>query len=101
MLCTYTGTDKPSLESLNNFVRDEIAPTWHDFGKQLLKDEYVDRLDEIEKSHPGDMERCCTEMFKYWLEVDSEANWNKLTDALKQTGQNAIAAKVEVVIQGM
>ena len=41
MLCTYTGTDKPNLESLNNYVRDGIAPQWCDFGKQLLEDEYV------------------------------------------------------------
>ena len=40
-------------------------------------------------------------MFKYWLEVDSEANWNKLTDALNQTGQKSFATKVkENVIQG-
>ena len=48
---------------------------------------YVEKLDDIEKKHPGNKERRCAEMFKYWLEVDSEANWNKLTDALKQTGQ--------------
>ena len=53
MLCTYTGTDKPNLESLNHYVRDGIAPQWYDFGKQLLEDEYVDKLDDIEKKHPG------------------------------------------------
>ena len=101
MLCTYTGTDKPNLESLNNYVRDGIAPQWYDFGKQLLEDEYVDKLDDIEKKHPGNKERCCTEMFKYWLEVDSEANWNKLTDALKQTGQRSLAKKIKDVLQGI
>ena len=40
-------------------------------------------------------------MFKYWLEVDSEANWNKLTDALKQTGQRSLAKKVKDVLQGI
>lgn len=101
MLCTYTGSDKPTLESLNNHVRDEIAPQWYDFGKQLLEDEYVDKLDDIEKNHPGDKERCCTEMFRYWLEVDSEANWNNMTDALKQTGQRSVAKKVKDVLQGI
>ena len=101
LFCTYTATDKPTLESLNNYVRDEIAPRWQDFGRQLLEDEYIDKLDEIEKSHPGDIKGCCAEMFKYWLEVDSEANWNKLTDALKQTGQKSLATKLkENVIQG-
>ena len=101
MLCTYTGTDKPNLKSLNNYVRDGIAPQWYDFGKQLLEGEYVDKLDDIEKKHPGNKERCCTEMFKYWLEVDSKANWNKLTDALKQTGQRSLAKKIKGVLQGI
>ena len=47
------------------------------------------------------LEECCAEMFKYWLEVDSEANWNKLTDALKQTGQRSLAKKVKDVLQGI
>ena len=79
-------------------MRDEIAPSWHDIGKRLLKDKHIDKLDEIEKSHPNDMEGCCTEMFEYWLEVDGEANWNDLTGALKQIGQSAL---VEEVIQGI
>ena len=58
------------------------------FGRQLLEDEYIDKLDEIEKNHPDDIKRCCAEMFKYWLEVDSEANWNKLTDALNRLDRN-------------
>ena len=103
MLGIHTGTDKPTLESLNDHVRDEISSKWREVGEGLLKKECVDKLDEIEKNHPGDMEGCCTEMFKYWLEVDSEANWNKLTDALKQIGQSTLAKKVEedVIIQGM
>ena len=40
-------------------------------------------------------------MFKYWLELDSEANWNKLTDALKQTGQRSLAKKIKDVLQGI
>ena len=91
------------MESLNDHIRDEISPKWREVGEGLLKKECADKLDEIEKNHPNDKEGCCTEMFKYWLEVDSEANWNKLIGALKQIGQSTLATKVEevVIIQGM
>ena len=33
-------------------------------------------------------------MFECWLQVDIEANWNKLVNALEHIQQNATAAKV-------
>ena len=33
-------------------------------------------------------------MFEYWLEVDEEASWNKLINALEGIGQCALVSKI-------
>ena len=101
MVCTCTGMDKPTLKLLNLYVRDHIAPQWYDFGIQLLENEYVTHLDVIEKNHHGDTERCCTEMFKYWLSVDTEATWNKLTEALEGIGKKVLAKDIKGIVKGV
>ena len=101
LFCTYTGNDKPTLKLLNKYVRDKVAPCWYDFGVELLENEYIEQLDIIEKNHPGDVQRCCSEMFKYWLQIDTEATWNKLTDSLVVIGKKVLAKKVKNVVKGM
>ena len=96
----FAGNDKPTLRLLNKYVRDKVAPHWQDFGTQLLENECNEQLDIIEKNHPGDVQRCCTEMFKYWLRVDTDATWNKLTDALEVIGQKVLAKNVKDIVKG-
>ena len=74
--------------------RDKIAPDWRDLGTQLLHEKYTHKLNVIQADHPNKVEDCCDKMFQYWLEVDTEANWNKLIDALEHIDQNATAAKI-------
>ena len=100
MVCKCTGTDKPTLKLLIKYFRDKVAPHWYDFGIQLLENECVDKLNIIKKNHPGDVERCCTEMFEYWLKIDTEASWNKVVDALEGIGQNVAAKKIKDVSKG-
>ena len=100
MVCKYTGTDKPTLRLLIKYCRDKVAPHWYDFGIWLLENECVDKLNIIEKHHPGDVERCCTEMFNYWLKIDNEASWNKIVDALEGIGQDVAAKKIKDLTKG-
>ena len=74
--------------------RKAIAPYWWDLGTQLLQEEYIYKLDIIRVHHPNAVEKRCIEMFRCWLEVDVEANWNKLIDALEHIQQNAMAARI-------
>ena len=74
--------------------RDKIAPYWDDLGKQLLQDEYVHQLSIIQTNYPTNAQKCCDEMFQYWLAVDVKANWNKLINALEVIQQNVLAAKI-------
>ena len=93
--CMYTDNEKPTIELFNKLIRNRVATQWRDLGKQLLEDEWVTTLNVIESNHPNDDEKCCTEMFNYWLTVDSDANWNKLMVALEQINQNTLAARIK------
>ena len=74
--------------------RNSIAPYWRDLGIQLLQEEYTDKLDIIQADHHHEVQVCCDKMFQYWLEVDTEANWNKLIECLEYIQQIATAAKI-------
>jgi len=72
--------DTLTLLNLNNYVRPEAASQWRDLGMQFLNES---KLDIIEKNLPGDVESCCTEVFKIWLKEDTEASWAKIVNALR------------------
>ena len=75
--------------------KGEIATHWSNLGAQLLEEKHANKLDIIQENHRGDVERCCTEMFKHWLNVDTNPSWNKLIDALEQIEQNSVAEKMK------
>ena len=94
VVCTCTiGNDKPTIKLLINY-EGKVAPYWHNLGIQLLQEKHVHHLDIIQQNHLTNMERCCTEMFKYWLNVDTEASWSKLINALEQIEQISLAEKI-------
>jgi len=72
----------------------KVAPHWYDLGIQLLQEEYVCKLNIIQQNYPNDIERRCAEMFKLWLDVDTDASWDKLINALEQIGQILLAEKI-------
>ena len=86
---------------LSSHVKDKIAPKWRDLGIELLNEEQCTQLDIIEENHSQNVERCCTEMFQYWLSADLQASWNKLINSLEQIGENALARKIKIdVLKG-
>ena len=93
LVCTYIGSNKPTIKLLIKYK--EFAPRWYSLGLQLLEQKYIDDLDIIQANYPADTERCCTEMFKHWLNVDTEASWDKLMNTLEKTGQNTLAQKIK------
>ena len=100
MFLTCTGTDKPTLKLFIEYVRDEVAPKWYDFGIQLLQDEYIAKLNNIAHNH-SKIEECCNAMFSLWLEIDPEASWDRLIEALSKIGLKALAVNIkENLLQG-
>ena len=98
---TCVGTNKPTIKSLIKY-RGKLALHWRDLGIQLLQEKDINRLNIIKENHPTDIERCCDEMIKRWLDVDTEASWDKLIHALKQIEQNALAAEIKQdVVKGI
>ena len=73
----------------------KIAPHWNRLGIQLLEEKDVHKLNIIKEDHPVGTEKCCTEMFKYWLDVDTKASWDKLIDTLECIGQNSLAETIK------
>ena len=72
---------------------------WKDLGVELLStvDNGVAKLDIICKNNPKDVEACCTEMFKHWLENAADASWDKLVEALEVIGYKVFAKELKEV----
>lgn len=72
------------------------APYWRSIGIELLNENDVKQTTIITQDFPTNHEKCCYEMFDYWLREDEQATWQKLLDALrsKAVGLNAFASEV-------
>ena len=90
----HVGLDVPTLKEFNDHVRLKVALKWYDLGVELLS---IERVDIIKHDNPQDVEACCTEMFKFWLQEDTMASWTKLVRALRSTsvGQIVLADEIE------
>ena len=77
-------------------VRDEAACKWYDLGMLLVVP--VHQLDIIQMNNPHNTQMCCTKMFSYWLQTDTEASWSKLLNALRNMAQNSLADKIKTEI---
>ena len=96
-MCVYTDPNTPSLQQLINLVRLEIGPSWYDLGVELLGKKHVKKLDVIKSNNQTNIESCCTEMFKFWLQTDIKVSWTKLVGALrsKVLQYNVLADELE------
>ena len=70
-----------------------IVKKWRDIGLELLKND--GELEIIKINNPGNIEACCTEMFKQWLESDLHASWNKIITTLQKIELNVAAKYIE------
>ena len=100
---TFKGPDKPTLKEIIDYeIRDQVATEWHDLGVQLLPDNLQVQLGITRNNNPGDVKMCCTEMFEYWLQVDTTASWNKLIEALRRINKNHLAGNIgRQILQGI
>ena len=87
------GTNRPTLQQLNDHVQSQAAILWKDLGinYKLLN---ADLIDIIKCNDSGDVETCCTNMFKTWLKSDTEASWSRLVKA-PSVGLLVLADEIE------
>ena len=100
---SYVGITELTIKSLSDYISNtEISVHWKGLGTKLLNDTYVQHLTIIETNNRHDVRVCCREMFIYWLQVDREANWNQLINALEEMQLNTLAKEIrEDVLEGM
>jgi len=72
--------EKPLLRELNNHVVPKWAASWKQLGGLLNIEEHLIRI--IEQDHPNDCEGCCSKMLQEWLDMNSNATWEILVNAL-------------------
>ena len=88
-----TDQNRPTLKELHDVMRhDGVATRWYSLGLQLMDDSGV--LDKIKSNYPNDVESCCNEMFKKWLEMTPNASWDQLATELIKINLRTVADHV-------
>ena len=79
-----------------------VAPHWYALGVKLLKEDEESHLDIIESNHAGDNKKCCIDMFRYWLNTNTDANWQQLIEALQSPAVElpVVAADIKAILIG-
>ena len=90
MFCQPTAPDTPTLKGLKNALKSVLD--WHSLGVNL--DLKSHQLGTIEKNHPGDDERCRTEMLICWLDSTTTPTWEAVAEALDRMEQGRIADEI-------
>ena len=68
------------MKDLYKYVTPCYAAHWEDIGVYL--DIELGQLKIIKKNNPSDASDCCKDLWKKWLEADSDATWEKLFAAI-------------------
>ena len=71
---------KPRLKDLHNLVTPLHAVHWREIGNHLgLQGGQLDIIDYDQQHRAED---CCNMVWEYWLDIDSNACWKKVLDAI-------------------
>ena len=77
--------DRPDLRNLNTHVVQQQAIYWEKLGVELgLEDYHIANISKDNEHNPNRSVTCCDKMFQKWLEIDPEASWGKLDNAIKK-----------------
>lgn len=88
-----TDQQRPTPKQLSNVTRFVgVATKWYNLGLQLLDESSI--LDRIKSNNQSDVDHCCNEMFKEWLQTKPDANWNQLVIALIEIDLKTAASYV-------
>ena len=76
---------------------EDNPEAWRDLGAELLPpgDSSTAALQTISANSHGNVIKCCSSMFTLWLQRQPDASWWQLIEALKDTGFDQLATKIE------
>ena len=88
---------------MNKHVRKYVSSIWLDLGLELMEQEDEEWLYDIHENNPIDVNKCCIEMFCYWLNEYPDASWNQLIKALREPNINLsdLASRIETMLMPM
>ena len=72
----------------------KLVADWHQLGIKLGLPPA--QLRQIEKEHPGDIERRKVEVFDLWLQSTPGAPWRHIVTALREMGDLTTAERIEL-----
>ena len=72
----------------------KLVSDWHQLGIRLGL--LPAQLRQIEKEHPGDIERRKVEVVDLWLRNTPEASWRHIVIALREMGDLSAAERIEL-----
>ena len=74
-----------------------VATKWYEIGIELLDENKESELEVIKAKCGTDVKKCCLEMFIYWRNSHTGANWYHVVKALKSPAVNlkTVAAVLE------
>ena len=91
-MCMNTE-EHPNMKALLEIMRKEhIATKWYELGAELLEND--NHLEVIKANHQNDVQSCCHEMFKRWLDVKPNASWSQLVTALRNIEMTTAAVAI-------
>ena len=72
----------------------KLIADWHQLGIRLGL--LPGQLRQIEKEHPGDIERRKVEVVDLWLQSTPGASWRHIVTALREMGELTTAERIEL-----
>ena len=88
------------MRDLNKHVIDLVTTKWYELGLELLETEHEKELAIIETNCNSDVRICCRKMFNKWLDIQSDASWGQLIQAVKDVELNSAVADIQQLLEG-
>ena len=97
--CADERPDLPTLERFPHPAQDikimqEVIPQYKQLGNILLQSSNGVRVLGIEKSKSHDANDVVYEIFRQWLEEDTDATWSKLVQCLEDVNLRPLAQNI-------
>ena len=92
----YTADLKPNIKLLQRHVIPHVARSkWLQLGIELFDTGEEHKLYTIESNHK-DVDKCCFEMFRLWLDTCVNPSWTQIVEALESPGVHLMAVAADL-----
>ena len=81
---------------LQRHVIPYVATKWYELGAELFDEKEEHILGTIETNYSRDANKCCFEMFRSWLQTDTNATWSRIVEALESPGINLASVATDL-----